>query len=92
MKTIKIALCFLMCAVLLTACADRETVTQCVSGEPYGFWGGLWHGLIAPFDLICMIWSDHVTVYATNNNGGWYAFGFMLGIGGLGFGGGRSSK
>jgi len=30
--------------------------------------GGLWHGFIAPFDLLAAIWND-VTVYAQNTNG-----------------------
>ena len=78
----------LMSAVLIvcifSGCADNEVVTECVKGHTYGFWGGFWHGLIAPFDLIGMIFWDDVAVYAPNNNGGWYAFGFLLGSGGWG--------
>jgi len=70
---------------LLSSCADREVVKTCLEGHTYGFWGGLWHGLIAPFDFIGMLIWDDVTMYAQNNNGGWYAFGFLLGSGGWGF-------
>jgi hypothetical protein len=70
--------------VLFISCADREIVAKCVSGHTYGFWGGLWHGIIAPFDLIGMLIRDNITMYAENNNGGWYAFGFLLGSGGWG--------
>ena len=72
-------------------CADVEFVEACVSTEPYGFWGGLWHGIIAPFAWIGSLFFDDIAIYAVNNNGGWYDFGFILGIGGLSFGGGKSS-
>jgi hypothetical protein len=65
----------------LVSCADVETVNECVKGHTYGFWGGLWHGVIAPFSFIGSLFSDDIAVYALNNNGGWYTFGFLLGIG-----------
>jgi hypothetical protein len=70
--------------LFLTGCADNHDVQECVSGHVYGLWGGLWHGLIAPFDFIGMLIWDDVVVYAPNNNGGWYAFGLMVGVGGFG--------
>lgn len=69
---------------LFTSCADSTNVNQCLLGHTYGFWGGLWHGIIAPFDFIGMLISDKITMYAQNNNGAWYAFGFLLGSGGWG--------
>ena len=79
--------------IFLTGCANREIVTACLKGQTYGFWSGLWHGIIAPIDLIAMIWRNDVSVYAQNNNGFWYAFGFIIGSGGWGFlGGNRASK
>jgi len=77
---------------ILISCAENEDVTLCLTGSTYGFLGGLWHGIIAPIDLIAMLFQDDVTVYAPNNNGVWYAFGFLLGSGGWGFLGGKSSK
>jgi hypothetical protein len=48
--------------------------------------------MIAPFSFIgSLIWDD-VAVYAINNNGGWYDFGFLLGVGGLGFGSSKTTK
>lgn len=68
--------------LLFSSCADNTPVQECLTqGHVYGFWGGLWHGIIAPFDFIGMLIWDDVTVYAQNNNGGWYAFGFLLGVG-----------
>jgi hypothetical protein len=49
--------------------------------KPAGFWGGLWHGIIAPITFIVSLFVDGVSIYETNNNGRWYEFGFMLGIG-----------
>jgi len=74
---------------LLSGCADQEIVTSCLKGHTYGFWGGLWHGIIAPFDFIGMLIWDDVALYAPNNNGPWYALGFLMGSGGTGFLGGR---
>jgi hypothetical protein len=80
-------------AVLLASCANQEIVAPCLKGHTFGFLGGLLHGFIAPFDLIAMLFRDDVTVYAPNNNGAWYAFGFLIGSGGWGFfGGNRSSR
>ncbi|HLN52395.1 MAG TPA: hypothetical protein VK212_01720 [Lentimicrobium sp.] len=76
--------------VLLSGCANKEVVTECLKGQTYGFWYGLWHGIIAPVDLVLMLFRDDITVYAQNNNGVWYAFGFVIGSGGWGFLGGRS--
>jgi len=78
--------------LLISGCAQYEAVSQCLTGHTYGFFGGLWHGFIAPFDLIGMLFSDKITMYAQNNNGGFYALGFILGSGGWGFLGGRGIR
>lgn len=67
--------------VAITSCADVEQIKPCLDGHTYGFWGGLWHGIIAPFSFIGYLFTDDIGVWAMNNNGGWYTFGFMLGIG-----------
>jgi len=77
---------------MLTGCANKEIIDPCLTGHTYGFLGGLLHGFIAPFDLIAMLFRDDITVYASNNNGAWYAFGFLLGSGGWGFFGGKGSS
>jgi hypothetical protein len=51
--------------------------------EPVGFLHGLWHGFISPFALFCSLFNDNVAIYAIYNNGEWYDFGYMLGVGGL---------
>jgi hypothetical protein len=98
MKTIKTKNFFLIAivavAILLigTSCAKKEIVDTCLTGQQYGFWGGLWHGIIAPVDFVVMLFRDDVTMYAQNNNGAWYAFGFLIGSGGWGFLGGKGTR
>jgi hypothetical protein len=76
---------------ILYGCANNEIVDACLKGHKYGFFGGLWHGIIAPFDFLAMVFSDNATIYAQNNNGAWYAFGFLIGSGGWGFLGGKGA-
>lgn len=64
--------------ILFSGCADVTPVQECVTTEPYGFFSGLWHGFIAPFSFIGSIISDDIAMYAVNNTGGWYDFGFVL--------------
>jgi hypothetical protein len=78
--------------IILTACAQKEVVEQCLTGHKYGFWGGLWHGIIAPVDFVIMLFKHDVTMYAQNNNGNWYALGFLIGSGGWGFLSGKGLK
>ncbi|MFA5328941.1 MAG: hypothetical protein WC384_14205 [Prolixibacteraceae bacterium] len=76
----------------LSSCAEVQHVETCVSGHTFGFLGGLWHGFIAPASFVGSLFSDHIAVWAVNNNGGWYTFGFLLGVGSLGFGGHKASR
>lgn len=78
--------------IIVTGCANNEAVKQCLTGHTYGFFGGLWHGFIAPFDFIGMLFNDKITMYAQNNNGGLYALGFLLGSGGWGFFGSKGAN
>ena len=78
--------------IFLSGCANNEAVDNCLKGHTYGFIGGLWHGFIAPFDFIGMLFNDKITMYAQNNNGGLYALGFLLGSGGWGFFGGKGVR
>jgi hypothetical protein len=87
-----IFLAFLCLVVVISGCAQNEAVNQCLTGHKYGFFGGLWHGFIAPFDFIGMLFNDKITMYAQNNNGGLYALGFLLGSGGWGFFGGKGIR
>lgn len=78
--------------VILSSCANNDPAGQMIGGHPYGFWSGLLHGFIAPFDFIGMLLSDRIVMYAPNNNGAWYAFGFLIGSGGWGFLGNKGAN
>jgi hypothetical protein len=83
---------FILSIIILSGCANNEAVKECLTGHTYGFFGGLWHGFIAPFDFIGMLFNDKITMYAQNNNGGLYAMGFLLGSGGWGFFGSKGAS
>ncbi|MBK9014525.1 MAG: hypothetical protein IPM82_10795 [Saprospiraceae bacterium] len=84
------ALALLMFA--FASCADVEPVQECLKGEQYGFLFGLLHGFITPISFIGSLFDDNVAIYAVNNSGGWYDFGFLLGSGGWGILAGNKSK
>ena len=70
--------------LLLSGCADTVTFAEASTIAPVGFWHGLWHGFIAPIAWVISLFDSDVAIYAIYNNGGWYDFGYVLGIGGLG--------
>ena len=47
--------------------------------DPPGFLKGLLHGFILLFSFIGSLFTDY-EVYAFPNSGGWYNFGFVLGV------------
>lgn len=65
---------------LLTGCADALTLEEAGAVDPIGFWYGLWHGIILPVSFICSLIWDEYAIYAVYNNGGWYDFGFVIGM------------
>ena len=75
-----------LCIALLalSGCADSVSFTKAATMQPVGFWYGLWHGMILPFAWLVSLFNSDVAIYATYNNGGWYDFGFVLGVGALG--------
>lgn len=86
MKHLKTLGVILISLIVLSSCAygtgihcESETIT-----DIYGFWGGFWHGIILPFSWVGTLFSDEMVIYAVNNNGGWYDFGFVLALGGVG--------
>jgi hypothetical protein len=65
--------------VLASACAATQAPAAVAPGAP-GFLLGLWHGFIFPVAWIVSLFTDKVAIYAVPNNGGWYDFGYFLGI------------
>ena len=61
------------------ACVATQAAGAVAPTAP-GFWLGLWHGFIFPVAWVVSLFSDKVAVYAVPNDGGWYDFGYFLGI------------
>ena len=66
-------------AMLLAGCAATQTNAAVAPAAP-GFLLGLWHGFIFPVAWIVSLFMPDVAIYAVPNNGGWYDFGYFLGI------------
>jgi len=83
MKHFRIALA---CAAftLLAACATQNA-TAVQPGTP-GFLLGAWHGFIFPVAWALSLIVPNVALYAVPNNGGWYDFGYFLGVAVFGIG------
>lgn len=74
----------------LAACAHQAS-SAVAPGAP-GFFLGVWHGFIFPVAAIASFFVADVAVYAVPNNGGWYDFGYFIGIVFLGVGSNRTRK
>ena len=65
--------------IALSACAATQQADAVAPTAP-GFLLGLWHGFIFPVAWIVSLFVPKVAVYAVPNDGGWYDFGYFLGI------------
>lgn len=65
--------------MLLASCAASGNELASRSSD-VGFWFGLWHGFISPITFIVSLFNESVGIYAVRNDGGWYDFGFMIGV------------
>ena len=94
MKNIRIGILHLALIIGLSAllCGCADYMPPPATKELVGFWYGLWHGLIAPYAWIVSWFDSTVTIYAQYNNGGWYNFGYLLGIGALTSSGTKASS
>jgi len=81
----------IVAALALSACAAHR-VSSAVSPAAPGFLLGVWHGFIFPVAWVLSLFMPDVAVYAVPNNGGWYDFGYFVGIVFLGVGARRSQK
>ena len=69
----------LLPAFALAACAATQQ-SDAVAADAPGFLLGLWHGFIFPVAWLVSLFVSEVAVYAVPNSGGWYDFGYFLGI------------
>ena len=89
MKTLRTAAA-LGALALLAACARQAP--GMVQADAPGLVFGIWHGFIFPVAWVLSLFMPDVAVYAVPNNGGWYDFGYFLGIWFFGVGAWRGKK
>ena len=93
-KSIPVLFVVLALSIVMTGClpGPNEPAMDPGTGDGLaGFWMGLWHGVIVVVSFIVSLFSDNVNVYEVHNNGGWYNFGFVLGLTVALGGGGKSA-
>ena len=84
----------LVFALVGCAAGPNDMVNTAPEGETAaGFWLGLWQGFISLFTFIVSLFNDNVSMYEVHNNGGWYNFGYIIGVSAFfGGGGGGASR
>jgi hypothetical protein len=83
MKRALILTILILALAVLAGCAagpNEMAHTPGGGGKVAGFWQGLWHGIIAPVTFVWSLFNRTVRMYEVHNNGGWYDFGFLLGM------------
>lgn len=70
---------FLLAATLVLAACARQDAAAVEAAAP-GFLWGVWHGFIFPVAWVISLFNGNAAVYAVPNNGGWYDFGYFVGI------------
>jgi hypothetical protein len=63
--------------LILASCATQPVPE---AYNPPGFFSGLWNGFTIFFALIGHLFDNSIRIYAFPNSGGWYDFGFFLGV------------
>ena len=68
--------------LLLTACGQPNPMKNVpdATGHVYGFWNGAWDGLTVGWAFLINLFGGHYGLYEVHNNGGWYDFGYYVGI------------
>ncbi len=87
MKKGLIVILLIVVLIAATGCAAGPNELASHDEGKAGFWLGLWQGFISPFTFIISLFNHNIGIYEVNNNGGWYNFGFMIGVSAI-FGGG----
>jgi hypothetical protein len=81
----------LAAALAVSACAATQDSAAVAPTAP-GFLLGLWHGFIFPVAWVVSLFVKNVAVYAVPNNGGWYDFGYFIGIVFIGVGARKGTR
>ncbi len=70
------ALLLIAALLMLSACAEAPPAIE----GARGFFWGLFDGAVAPIAFVISWFSDNIGIYGVPNSGGWYDFGFLLGL------------
>ncbi len=89
MKKTTVYIVLLLGVILFFASCATQSFEEALN--PPGFFWGLLHGFILLFSFVASLFTDF-EIYAFPNNGGWYDFGFLLGVMFFFGGGGAGSK
>jgi len=81
-KGLLLILLVIMLLSLVSCAAGPNELIKSVNkeGKIAGFFQGFWHGFIALFTFIISLFNKGINIYEVHNNGGWYNFGFILGV------------
>lgn len=80
MKRLAVLALLVLVLVHLAGCAPTANSAAGATSDPAGFWLGLWHGFTVLFTFVFSLFNDKVGIYEVHNSGGWYNFGYILGI------------
>ena len=78
-----LSVALLMLLVFLAGCAPGTNQLKDTPNDQLavaGFWRGLWQGFISPFVFVISLFKSDLNIYEVHNNGGWYNFGYLLGV------------
>lgn len=76
MNAMKRVLLIFAVALLMMGCATQGLDNI---GNLPGFFKGIFHGFILLFSFIASLFTDY-EIYAYPNAGGWYNFGYLIGV------------
>ena len=83
MKTALVVFAVTFLVLAVSGCApgpNQLSGSPGSDGQVAGFWKGLWHGFIVFFTFIVSLFNEKVRIYEVHNNGGWYNFGYLIGL------------
>lgn len=89
-RSISGAVLALLFSAMLALGGCAHQVASAVTPAAPGFLLGVWHGFIFPVAWVLSLLVPDIAVYAVPNNGGWYDFGYFVGIVVLGVGSHRT--
>ena len=65
-------------AFLMCGCAHHGQAQD--FADPYGFFAGVWHGLILPFSVFGFLFTSDVYIMGEPNTGLFYYVGLLIGF------------